>query len=174
MLARDIMTRDPSVVTPNETVARAAEIMRERNVGMVPVVNDRTHMRLEGVITDRDIAVRCVAERHHRDCRVADHMTSDHLDIMRADAPVDDVIDAMEHDRVRRIPIVDERERLVGIIAQADIALRVGPSEPRKIETMLEHISEPTAPEPPSAASSRPDTLDGPAGRPGITPRGQS
>ena len=50
----------------------------------------------------------------------------------------------MEHDRVRRIPVVDERERLVGIIAQADLARRVGPAEPRKIEMLLEHISEPT------------------------------
>lgn len=146
MLARDIMTRDPAVVTPDETVARAAEIMRERDVGIVPVVNDRTHMRLEGVITDRDIAVRCVAARHHADCRVADHMTSDHLDTARADTPIEDVIDAMEHDRVRRIPVVDERERVVGIIAQADLALRLGAREPRKIEALLEHISEPTAP----------------------------
>ena len=145
MLARDIMTRDPAVVTPDDTVSRAAQIMRERDVGIVPVVNDRTHMRLEGVLTDRDIAVRCVAERHLRDCRVADHMTSDHLDTTRADATIEDVIDTMEHDRVRRIPVVDERDRLVGIIAQADIALRVGPKEPRKIETLLEHISEPTA-----------------------------
>lgn len=144
MLARDIMTRDPEVVTPDETVARAAAIMRERNVGIVPVVNDRSHMKLEGVITDRDIAIRCVAERHHRDCRVADHMTSDHLDTARTDTPVEDVLSTMEHDRVRRIPVVDERERLVGIIAQADIARRVGPAEPRKIEMLLEHISEPT------------------------------
>ena len=67
------------------------------------------------------------------------------LDTTRADATIEDAIDTIEHDRVRRIPVVDERDRLVGIIAQADIALRVGPKEPRKIETLLEHISEPTA-----------------------------
>jgi CBS domain-containing protein len=153
MLARDVMTRDPAVVTPNDTIARAAEIMRERNVGLVPVVNDPAGMRLEGVITDRDITVRCVAERHHRDCRVADHMTSDHIDTARPDTPVDDVLDAMEHDRVRRVPVVDEHNRVVGIVAQADLALRLGPREPRKIEMLLEHISEPN--EPASAPAAR-------------------
>lgn len=153
MLARDIMTRNPAVVTPGESIAHAAEIMREKNIGIIPVVNDRTHMRLEGLITDRDIAVRCVAERHDPSCRVMDHMTTDHLDTVRADTSVDDVMRAMRHDRVRRIPVVEEGERLVGIIAQADLALHVGPLEPEKVESVLQQISEPTRSAPVASAS---------------------
>ncbi|HUF27005.1 MAG TPA: CBS domain-containing protein [Gemmatimonadaceae bacterium] len=67
MKARDIMTRDPAVVTPDEPVSRAAELMKQRDIGMIPVVNDRSHMRLEGVLTDRDIAIRFVAEAAARD-----------------------------------------------------------------------------------------------------------
>jgi CBS domain-containing protein len=145
MRARDVMTRDPIVVTPDEQVAKAAEIMRERDVGIIPVVDDREQRHLRGVITDRDIVVRCVAAGHGPDCRVADHMTDAHLDTVRADAPVDAVIERMGRDRVRRIPVVDARDHLVGIIAQADLALRLGPSEPRRIEELLEHVSEPAA-----------------------------
>ena len=62
MKARDIMTANPRTVTPDESVSRAAEIMREADVGVVPVVEDSGSMRLAGLITDRDIALRIVAE----------------------------------------------------------------------------------------------------------------
>ncbi len=64
MKAQDIMTRNPDVLTPDEPVSRAAQLMRDRNVGIVPVVEDKSSMKLCGVITDRDIAIRHVAEGH--------------------------------------------------------------------------------------------------------------
>lgn len=143
MRARDIMTANPTVVTPDELVARAAEIMHELDVGIVPVVGDRSRMALEGVLTDRDIVVRCVARRHGTTCRVRDHMTSDHLDTVAPEADVAAVIAKMERDRVRRIPVVGEGNRLVGIIAQADLAVKLGPKEPLQVEHMLERVSEP-------------------------------
>lgn len=143
MKARDIMTADPGVVTPQQPIAHAAEIMRELNVGMVPVVDDPSSMRLEGVLTDRDIAVRCVAFGHDGSCRVQDHMTTDALDVVRADADISEVISKMETDQVRRIPVVADGSRLVGIIAQADLAVKLGPKEPELIEEVLERISEP-------------------------------
>lgn len=146
MKARDIMTANPSVVTPDEPVAKAAEIMRELNVGIVPVVDDRQHMRLEGVLTDRDIAVRCVAARHDSRCRVRDHMTTEHLDTVHPDADVSEVIEKMEHERVRRIPVVSDGQHLTGIIAQADLAVKLGPKEPLKVEEVLERVSEPAKP----------------------------
>lgn len=143
MKARDIMTPNPAVVTPDAPISRAAEIMRDLDVGIVPVVDDVSSMRLEGVLTDRDIAVRCVALRHDPNCRVADHMSARNIDTARPDADIGDVIAKMEKDRVRRIPIVDEHKRLVGIIAQADLAVKLGPKEPREVEHLLERVSEP-------------------------------
>lgn len=144
MKARDIMTPNPSVVTPQQPIAHAAEMMRERDVGIIPVVDDPSSMRLEGVLTDRDITVRCVAFGHDSDCRVQDHMTTDHLDVVRADADISEVIKKMESDQVRRIPVVADGSRLVGIIAQADLAVKLGPKDPALVEEVLERVSQPT------------------------------
>lgn len=143
MQARDIMTAEPVFVTPDEPIARAAALMREHDVGIVPVVHDHADRRLEGVITDRDITIRCVAERHDGACRVRDHMTVDRLDTVRPDADLSDVLARMERDQVRRIPVVDERQRLLGIVAQADVATRYGAAHPREVEALLERISAP-------------------------------
>lgn len=141
MHARDIMTQNPQVVTPNDPVERAAAIMRDRNVGAVPVVDDRTHRHLVGVLTDRDIVIRCVAPKHGAGCTVSDHMTHDRLDTVLPDDDVSKVLGLMERDQVRRIPVVDADNRLEGIIAQADIATKLGPSQPLKVEGLLERVS---------------------------------
>ena len=143
MKARDIMTPNPAVVTPDAPVSRAAEVMRDLDVGIVPIVDDLASMQLAGVITDRDIAVRCVAQGHDADCRVRDHMTAHAIDTVGPDADVSEVIAKMEGGRVRRIPVVGEERRLVGIIAQADLAVKLGPKEPLEVEHMLERVSEP-------------------------------
>jgi CBS domain-containing protein len=143
MKARDLMTPNPECVLPNEEISSAAEIMARLDVGIVPVVDDFTTLRLRGVITDRDIAVRHVANRHTNGCLVKDHMTSGKIDVVHPDADAHDVLGRMAHDQVRRLPVVDDDHRLVGIIAQADVARRLGPSEPKQVEQMLERISEP-------------------------------
>jgi CBS domain-containing protein len=144
MKARDIMTADPQVVTPNDTVARAAEIMRDTDVGIVPVVDDVTSRRLRGVITDRDIAIRHVAEHHHDDCRVASHM-SQGVATATPDEDVNTVMARMRTEQVRRIPVVEDGDRLVGIIAQADLATEIGPLDPEKVELTLEQLSQPSS-----------------------------
>lgn len=143
MKAIEIMTRCPQVVTPEEPLASAAALMEDLGVGFLPVVEDRETMRLCGVITDRDITVRHVARHHRRDCRVRDHMTRGHIDAVRADDDVHDVIGRMRHDQIRRIPVIGEGHRLLGVIAQADVALRVGQAEPVEVEEMLAGISRP-------------------------------
>jgi CBS domain-containing protein len=143
MNARDIMTRDLAVVTPNDPIAHAASVMQERDVGIVPVVDDLATMRLVGVLTDRDIAVRCVARRHDATCAVRHHMTTRDLATVDADAAVEAVMTAMERHRVRRVPVIGKDNRLEGIIAQADVAVKVGPTKPVEVEHLVEHISEP-------------------------------
>src|SRR6476661_7739347 len=121
MKARDLMTANPECVTADDTIQRAAQIMRDQDVGAVPVVDNRETMRLAGVITDRDIAIRHVAAGHSGNDRVRDHM-SGNVRSVGPDASSDDVLNTMREAKVRRVPVVEAGDRLVGIIAQADIA----------------------------------------------------
>jgi CBS domain-containing protein len=139
MKARDIMTANPRCVTTSDSINRAAEIMRDTDVGIVPVVEDSGSMRLAGVVTDRDIAIRIVAEGRGNDVNVGEVMSSG-LATVRPDDDLDRVTELMKSEQVRRIPVVDG-DRLVGIIAQADVA-REG--RDKKTGDVVEHISEPS------------------------------
>jgi len=143
MLAREIMTPNPLVATRDTPLHEAAAIMRDANVGFVPVVDGRASMRLEGVLTDRDIATRCVAARHSCDGPVGECMTPGPIDAVRPDTDVHEVVALMERGQLRRVSVVDGDGRLVGVIAQADLALRLGPNEPATIERLVERISAP-------------------------------
>lgn len=146
MKVREIMTPDPEVVTPDHLVSDAAKLMAYLDVGIVPVVDDEGSRLLKGVITDRDIAVRHVAERHEEDCPVSDHMSEATVTVGPED-DVHDVLRQMREARVRRVPVVDGPGKIVGIVAQADLAVKLGPSEPEVVEETIERISEPAAPD---------------------------
>ncbi len=137
MRVRDIMTGDPRSVRPEDTVKDAARVMRDGDFGAVPVIDREKH--LSGIITDRDIAVRCVAEGHDGSCTVAEHMTRQTRTV-RSDDDVDRAMEVMRAERVRRVPVVDD-ERVVGIVAQADLARQV--RDEGAVEATVEKISEP-------------------------------
>lgn len=139
MKAQDIMTPNPECVTSSDSVQTAARIMRDSDVGIVPVIDDATTRRLRGVITDRDIAVRCIAEGRDGNCSVSDLMSAD-LVTARADDDVSKLMDRMKDEQIRRIPIVDDNNCLVGIVAQADLA-RSGPD--KAVGDVVQKISEP-------------------------------
>jgi CBS domain-containing protein len=141
MRIQDIMTKDPSCVTADATVREAAQVMARENVGMVPVVERESNKRLVGVVTDRDIAIRCVAEGKDSSCRVSDVMSSSKLATCTESDEVDNVMQAMQSEKVRRIPIVDERGSLVGIVSQADVVRKANDS--REAERTVEMISQP-------------------------------
>ena len=141
MRASEIMTANPQTVSPSDSVQQAARIMRDSDVGIVPVVDASGDRRLRGVITDRDIAVRCVAEGKDISCRVGDMMSGD-LVTVRPDDDVNQVMERMKSEQVRRIPVVDDNNCLVGIIAQADLALEGG--NDRAVGDVVEKISEPS------------------------------
>ena len=136
--ARDIMTANPQVVTPADSVSKAAEIMRDADVGVVPVVEDQGSMRLAGVVTDRDIAIRVVAEGRNGETSTREVMSSG-LATVGPDDDISSVLDLMKAEQVRRIPVV-EGDRLVGIIAQADVATDLG--NDKKTGEVVEKISE--------------------------------
>ena len=141
MLARDLMSPNPAVVVGHDLIAHAAEIMRDRNVGFIPVVTDTTYRVLRGVITDRDIAVRCVALGHTGYCRVAEHMTPT-VDTVRPTATINDVVAKMAGAEVRRLVVADEYHRPIGIISVSDLALKLGPKDPIAVETLFERLAE--------------------------------
>lgn len=141
MKIHDIMTRDPRTVTADATVREAAQVMRAEDVGIVPVIDGQSDKRLVGVITDRDIAVRCVADGRDGACRVSDVMSGGDVATCRENDDVNSVMEAMRTEKVRRIPIVDERGSLVGIVAQADIVLKA--KNDSLAQNTIEEISEP-------------------------------
>jgi CBS domain-containing protein len=124
MKAQDIMTHDPVCVTPDTPLSEAARLMKDHDVGMLPVVDADGSSKLVGLVTDRDITVRHVAQGHKGDCKVREAMTGDATTV-RTDADVRDVMSVMGEEQIRRIPVVDERAMLVGVISQADIVLQV-------------------------------------------------
>jgi CBS domain-containing protein len=141
MKIHEIMTRDPATVTPEATVRDAAQIMLREEVGIVPVVAGTGDSRLVGVITDRDIAIRCVAEGRDSSCKVRDAMSSGELTTCRQTDDVDSLMQAMLTEKVRRIPITDERGSLLGIVSHADVALKI--HDPERAGRTIERISEP-------------------------------
>ena len=141
MKAKDIMTRKPKCVTPETSVREAARLMKEEDVGVLPVVERDGSDRLIGIVTDRDIAIRHVAEGHDSSsCPVREAMTSS-VRTAREDDDVESVMDLMGKEQVRRIPVVDERGGLVGIVAQADIVREA--RNDKKAEQTIEKISDP-------------------------------
>jgi CBS domain-containing protein len=138
---KDVMTRNLHTVTPDATIQEAAQIMAREDVGIVPVVDTNERQRLVGVITDRDIAVRCVAKGRGADCRVSEAMSSGRITTCRENEHINRVMDAMRTEKVRRIPIVDERGSLVGIVSQADVVRKS--RDGSRAERTIEDISEP-------------------------------
>ena len=148
MKARDIMTSNPETVTKDAPISEAARMMRELSIGAVPVVEDRSAMHLVGILTDRDLAVRHIAEGHTEDCPVRHAMTkrADDFYTVRPEDTVEYVMELMSEHQVRRIPVVDDGDRrLVGIVALADVAREIGPRDPAEVVKLLAAISEPAA-----------------------------
>ena len=143
MLAREIMTRDPQVVHSSDPIWRAAELMRYYSIGCVPVVSDDAPRDLVGMLTDRDIAVRCVARKHAMTCLTRDHMTARPLRTVMLHEDIEDVMSVMEQYRVRRIPVIGDDGALMGIISEGDVLRRFGRRNPLMVERSLERIFAP-------------------------------
>ena len=142
MKAQEIMSKNPTCVTADTPLVEAARLMKTENIGVVPVVESTGSKRLVGVLTDRDIAIRAVAEGRDGATTSVGHVMSSNVRTSAPDDSVEDVMELMGREQVRRIPIVDDRGNLVGIVAQADIVLEA--RDNRKAEKTVEKISEPS------------------------------
>jgi CBS domain-containing protein len=140
MRIQEIMSRDLSTVTPDATVREAALLMKREEVGFLPVVSSSDSRKLVGVVTDRDIAIRCIATGRDGDCRVSEVMSSGPVATCRQTDDVEHLMSSMRSEQVRRIPIVDDRGSLVGIVSQADIVRKARGGQP---EATISQISEP-------------------------------
>ncbi|HEX4800145.1 MAG TPA: CBS domain-containing protein [Sphingomicrobium sp.] len=118
MKISEVMTRDVQTVRPDQPVQEAASFMLSADAGSIPVSDGG---RLVGMITDRDIAVRGVAKGYGPDTPVRELMT-DEIICVREDDDVDDVASKMSQAQVRRLPVIDEREQLCGIVSLGDLS----------------------------------------------------
>jgi CBS domain-containing protein len=142
MKVQDVMTKNPASVTPGATIREAAQLMQREDTGIIPVVDEQGSKRLVGVVTDRDIAIRVVAEGRDGGTRVSEVMSTSRLATCTPDDDVDDAMEAMATEQLRRIPIVDDRGSLIGIVAQADIVRKAKDSG--RAEKTVQQISEPS------------------------------
>jgi CBS domain-containing protein len=137
LTAREVMTADVKSVSPESSLADVARIMKDENCGIVPVIDD--DRRLRGVVTDRDIVLRTLAEgKNPNDVRVGELMTDD-VNGVTPEETVCEVIELMGSKQVRRVPVVDRDDRLLGIISLADVANRADYDE--DLQEALEKIS---------------------------------
>jgi CBS domain-containing protein len=135
----DIMTRDVRSIAPQETVQRAAQLMDELNVGAIPVCDGD---RLVGMITDRDITVRSVAAGQPGSTCVQDVMSTD-VRTCHTGQTVDEVLGQMGDVQIRRVPVLDDQQQMVGIVSLGDFATR----NVTRVDEALEEISEPSQPD---------------------------
>ena len=141
MKAQDIMAKDPRCVTPRTSIQEAARLMKTEDVGALPVIESDSSRKLVGIITDRDITIRAVADGRDIGSVTVNDVMSKGATTAKASDTVDDVMKVMGREQVRRIPIVDDRDQLVGIVSQADVVLKA--KSDSKSEHTVEKISEP-------------------------------
>jgi len=138
-LARDVMTPDPACCTPNTTLDEVAKLMAQNDCGEIPVVD--VGDTVVGVVTDRDIVCRVVAEGKNPIAYTAETCMSQPAVTVHTDAPIDEVVATMEKHQIRRVPVVDERDCCVGIISQADVAWK---RPEREVAELVREVSRDT------------------------------
>ncbi|MEA2238404.1 MAG: hypothetical protein QOC81_3128 [Thermoanaerobaculia bacterium] len=135
--ARDVMTANPSTVSEKDSIRDAARIMASEDTGVVPVVDGR---KVVGMVTDRDIVVRLVAEgKDASEARVNQYMSRS-VRSVKEDTPLAEVLSVMSNAQVRRVPVVNASDELVGIISMKDISTET--NQDRNVGNAVEQISE--------------------------------
>jgi CBS domain-containing protein len=137
----DIMTRDVRCVAPNDSLQRAAKAMHELDVGALPVWDGQN---LIGMVTDRDITIRGVAEGKQVDSTPVSEVMSGDVQCCFEDDQIDDVMQKMQDSQIRRVPVMDRQNRLVGMVSLGDLATKTGADD--EVQDTLENISTPSEP----------------------------
>ncbi len=134
---RDVMTPNPACVSEKSSIQDVARIMKDQDTGVVPVVDGK---KIIGLVTDRDIVVRLIAEgKDLSNARINDVMTKN-VKKVDEEATVNDVLELMSGSEVRRVPVVNRNDELVGIVSIGDLATKT--DQDRKVGKAMEEISE--------------------------------
>lgn len=133
MRITDIMTPDPACCTSETSLPDVARLMVDHDCGEIPIVNNLESRKLVGVITDRDIVCRAIAEeKNSASTQVSDIMTTSVVTV-REDSDIQECCEKMEQHQIRRIPVLDAEGRVCGIVSQADIARQTGARETAEV-----------------------------------------
>lgn len=135
--ARDVMTANPTTVTERETLDKVARLMKQEDTGIIPVCDESK--KVIGLITDRDIVVRVVADGGNPASTSVNQIMSKDVTFVRENDSVDTIFRVMSDKQIRRVPVVNDRQELVGIVAQADLATRS--EHDKKLGQTVEEIS---------------------------------
>jgi len=134
---REVMTPNPQCVTEKDSIMDAARIMQSADTGAVPVVDGK---KIVGMITDRDIVVRLIAEgKDTQNAHVGEAMTKS-VRKVDEDSPINEVVELMSKAQIRRVPVVNRNDEIVGIVSLADLATGTTPTG--KVGKTIEEISE--------------------------------
>jgi len=136
----EVMTNNPVCCLPNDSAATAAGLMKSKDIGSIPVIENEQTKKLVGIVTDRDLALKVVAEGRDAKTTKVEAVMTHNVVTCRADDDLQKALDAMADHQLRRIPVVNNDNKIVGIIAQADVATRV--DQPEKTADMVKEISQ--------------------------------
>jgi CBS domain-containing protein len=139
----EVMTKNPVCCLPNDMVAKVAQLMKSKDIGPVPIIENEQTKKIVGIVTDRDLALKIVAEGRDAKSTKAEEVMTRKVVTCRGEDDVQKALDAMSEHQLRRIPVVDNDNRIVGIIAQADVATRV--DQPAKTAEVVKDISQSNA-----------------------------
>ena len=137
----DVMTQNPVCCLPTNNMIFVADLMKRENIGAIPVIANEETKKLIGIITDRDLALKVVAEGQEALSTKVEAVMTRKVVTCRADDDLQRALDAMSEHQLRRIVIVDETNKVMGIISQADVATRA--NQPEKTAELVKEISQP-------------------------------
>jgi CBS domain-containing protein len=136
----EVMTKDPICCLPNDLVIIAAQLMKSEHVGSIPVIENEQTKKLVGIVTDRDLALKIVADKLDANSTKVEMVMTRKLVTCHSEDDLQKAMDAMAENQLRRIPIVDDDNKILGIIAQADVVMHF--DHPKKAAAMVKDISQ--------------------------------
>src|SRR4030095_1953158 len=135
----EVMTKNLVCCLPNDMVIKAAELMKSGNIGPILVIENEQNQKLVGIVTDRDLALKIVADGLDAKSTKVEAVMTHKVVTCRADDDLQKALDAMAEHQLRRIPVVDSDNKILGIIAQADVATRI--DQPEITAEMVKEVS---------------------------------
>ena len=139
----EVMTKKVVCCLPDDMVTKVAQLMQSENIGSIPVIENEQTQKLVGIVTDRDLVIKIIAKGQDAKSVKVEAVMTRQVVTCHAEDDLQKALDAMAKHQLRRIPIVDNNNKIVGIIAQADVATRV--NQPEKTAEMVKEISQSNA-----------------------------